>query len=542
MAMTGPASPDDAYDVAVVGYGPTGLALAAWLGRAGHRTVVIERWPHLYQLPRAGHVDAEVMRLFQKLGVAETIAASSSIARHTMVRDANGDLLGTLPAEESDQGWASHYSLFQPELEQTLDTLVRARGNVTVLQGWQAQSFDVESSGSVRIGIASGDDHEGRWVPSGETAELTARWLIGADGANSCVRDLVTGPVDDLGYQARALVIFAERLDPAVGSAMPDSEICMVPSRPYVAFRESGRRFARWEFRVNADETTAEMSEAAMAWRMIRPWGFTPENSRLVRHTVFEFKTLVSRGWRTGNVLLAGDAAHVMPPFQGQGMCSGQRDAAALAWRLDLVLRGISDAALLDSYGAERRPHVTELTRSASERGQQFWLTDPDQAKARDEILRRRLGENLSTGYGAVPALTDGVLMKRGEAVVAPAGQLSAQFAVRHSGREALLDDVMEPGWLLVVRDTSFTAALDRRHRDVLDRLGVRTWALDNTDEGTAPVDHEHSYAQWLESLACGGALIRPDSYVFGTAAHSDDLGSLVDSLAEQLRLRESSR
>ena len=542
MAMIGRASPD-AYDVAVVGYGPTGLALAAWLGRVGHRTVVIERWPDLYQLPRAGHVDAEIMRLFQRLGVAETIAAGSSITGHTVVRDAYGEMIGTLPSEGSDQGWASHYSLFQPDLERTLDNLVRGTGNVTVLQGWQAQSLDIDASGSARIGIAAGTESQGQWAPSGETAELTARWLIGADGANSRVRDLVTGPVDDLGYQARALVIFAERLDPAVGATMPDSDICMDLARPYVAFRESGKRFARWEFRVNANETNAEMSEAATAWRLIAPWGFTPENSRLVRNTVFEFKTLVSRSWRTGNVLLAGDAAHLMPPFQGQGMCSGQRDAAALAWRLDLILRGVSDTALLDSYDVERRPHVTALTQNAAERGQQFWLTDPEQAKARDEVMRKRLaGENLRTGYGAVPPLTDGVLMRRGENVVAPAGRLSPQFTVRHAGREALLDDVMNTGWLLVVNDSSFCTGLDQRHRDILTRLGVGIWALDNTDDSAAPVDHENSYAGWLAGAACGAVLIRPDSYVFGGAADSDDLRALIDSLAEQLHLTESSR
>lgn len=532
--------PAKTFDVAVIGYGPTGLALACWLGAAGHRTVMIERWPDLYTLPRAGHVDGEIMRLFQKLGVAESIAEDSSVVGPVRVRDADGDVLGTIPPEECKQGWAAHYSLYQPNLERVLDERVRATGNVTILQGWQAESISAGAGESVRIRIASGVGQAGQWIATGKSTEVAARWLIGADGANSLVAGFVGSKVEDLGFQARALVIFAERLEPSIGSTMPDSEVGMLLSRPYIALRESGKRFARWEFLVLPDESTDEMNEVDKAWELIAPWGFAPENSRLVRHTVFEFRTLLADSWRKDNMLLAGDAAHRMPPHNGQGMCSGQRDAAALAWRLDLVLRGVSSPELLDSYTPERRPHVLEVTRNSAERAAVFWNVDPGTARERDAAMRQGMSsKNFGQSYGAVPPLSDGVLFRGADGPIGPAGELSPQFRVRCSGVEMLLDDHVGGRWLLIVTDPSFVEGLGADDQQLVQRLGARVWVLGDEDSDIADVDGD--YARWLSELGCGAVLIRPDSYIFGGAETVADVRSLLSSLTAHLHLRDVS-
>lgn len=529
----------ETFDVAIIGYGPTGLALACWLGSAGHKTVVVERWPDLYALPRAGHVDGEVMRLFQRLGVAATIAKDSSVTGHTVIRGCDGAPIATIEAEESDQGWHSHYSLYQPTLEQVLDARVRTTGHVTVLQGWQAERIDRGGEGEVRIEIASGRASDGKWTATGLRRVIAARWLVGADGANSVVRNVLRTTSLDLGYRARALVVFAERLDPEVGATMPDSEAGMVLPRPYVAFRESGKRFARWEFHVHEDEASSEMDREAKAWELIGPWGFTPANSRLIRHSVFEFRTLIAEKWRAGNILLAGDAAHCMPPFQGQGMCSGQRDAAALAWRLDLVIREVADAAILDSYPEERRPHVLELTRNSAERGRQFMVTDPAAARKRDARMKEGLvTENLKRGYGSIPALTAGLLMKGPGGVVPPAGQLSAQFRVRHSGRESLLDDYVGASWLLLSVDSSLLESLGQPEREVLRQLGARTLYLGRDHGRVEFEDIDGNYSRWLNGLGCRMALIRPDCYLFGAASEASGVRALFQSLSEQLHFR----
>lgn len=538
----------EAYDVAIVGYGPTGLALASWLGRAGHSVIVIERWPTLYKLPRAGHIDGEVMRLFQKLGVGETIAAESAVTGDTCVRGADGQYLATLPQETCDQGWEAHYSLYQPRLETALDGMARSTGKVTVLQGWRAQSIDEDADG-VTVRIVPGLDPDGNQVAAAHERTVRARWLVGADGANSLVAQHLGGDVEDLGYRARALVIFARHKDLGMGQDMPDLEVGMVLPRPYIALRQSGKLFSRWEFHVHNDEDMDQMSTPDKAWELIGRWGFTPDNSELVRHSVFEFRTLINHEWHRGRTILAGDSAHRMPPFQGQGMCSGQRDAAALAWRLDLILRGISSVELLGSYTGERRPHVRSLTSNAADRGRTFWETDPEIAHRRDEAMAEKLAnENLGRGYGAVPTLTAGALVLRNGEPVAPAGQLSPQFNVLHSGQRKLLDDVVGPDWLLVVSSNQVLDTVPPEHRELLSRIGVRVWVLDsaspdqNEDD---PVladlsDIDGGYAEWLSSTACSAVLVRPDSYIFGGAKTVSDIGTLVDSLAAHLQLAKA--
>ncbi|HJT91120.1 MAG TPA: bifunctional 3-(3-hydroxy-phenyl)propionate/3-hydroxycinnamic acid hydroxylase [Mycobacterium sp.] len=526
------------FDVAIIGYGPTGLALAYWLGRAGHKTVVVDRWPELYSLPRAGHVDGEIMRLFQRMGMGEEIAGNSSVTKVTVVRDCDGEVLTSVPAEESDQGWEAHYSLFQPHLERALDARVRATGNVTVLQGWQAENIERRVDKTVKVSLAEGIGVRGVWGATGATMDVSARWLIGADGANSVVADFIDSTPEDLGYKARALVIFAERLDPTVGADMPDSEVGMNLTRPYVALRESGKRFARWEFMVHEHESTADMSAPEVAWKLIAPWGFTPDGARLVRHSVFEFRTILAEKWRDANILLAGDAAHRMPPHQGQGMCSGQRDAVGLAWRLDLVLRGVADGRLLDSYMEERRPHVRQLTINSAERGQQFWLTDPESGRQRDARMREGLlGDNLNKSYGAVPALTEGVLMKDVAGVVAPAGQLSPQFEVSVAGRRTLLDDVVGNGWLLIVRDAAALELLSSRANAAMQQISAYVWVADGQGPDDGPQDVDSSYNDWLDRLGLHCVLIRPDCYIFGGARDAEEMNYLSDSLLGQLHL-----
>ena len=399
----------------------------------------------------------------------------------------------------------------------------------------------MSEDGGVRISIASGEAHDGQWTRTDRQEMVRARWLVGADGANSVVQRFIHGTFRDFGYKARDLVIFADRLDPSVGAAMPDSEVAMVLPRPYVAWRESGKRYARWEFSVHDDESTLDMSAAEAAWELIAPWGFTPDNARLVRHSVFEFETVLAEQWRRGNVLLAGDAAHRMPPFQGQGMCSGQRDAAALAWRLDLVLRAVADPALLDSYAPERKPQVAELITQAAERGTIFWATDPKVARERDIRMRRGFAsENLTNGYGTVPPLVDGFLMKGPEGVVAPAGQLSAQFPVNRSGHVALLDDHLRAGWQLITVDQSLLSALRPEDHQVLKHLGAVEVLLGG-DPNSAFEDLDGSYAQWLAGLGRQLLLIRPDCYIFGGADDPDSVRLLFDSLIEQLHLRVES-
>lgn len=530
----------ETFDVAIIGYGPTGLVLANLLGRAGHKCVVIERWPELYKLPRAGHVDGEIMRLLQKIGIAEEVANNSAVMRDTVIYDIHGDIVLQMPEELCDQGWSAHYSMFQPEVEVFLDRGVRTSGSVRVLQGWAVQ--DIEDCGDfAKLGIALGTADGPNWVASGSTAEIKAHWVIGADGAGSIVRCHLGTRMEDFGYQSRALVVFAEPFDNSIRAHMPDAAVGTQIERPYVAFRESGKRYSRWEFHLHEGETTAEMNAPEKAWELIAPWGFTPENSRLIRNTVYEFKTLVGKDWRSGNFLLAGDAAHLMPPHQGQGMCSGIRDAAALSWRLDLILRGVADSSLLDSYTPERKPHVSVLTRNSAERAQQFWITDADAARKRDEQLHMlALGENIRSNYGSVPPLISGVIAQDHDGRETLAGTLSPQFAVRHQASVALLDEHVGFNWSLLTFDPALMSSLDDQ-RDLLSGLRVKSFLIEADGPKAEYGDVDGRYALWFEQHDIRAMLIRPDSYIYGVANSPIELKQLFASLSRQLCLRDLS-
>lgn len=220
-------------------------------------------------------------------------------------------------------------------------------------------------------------------------------------------------------------------------------------------------------------------------------------------------------------------------------MCSGFRDGAALAWRLDLVLRGFSAPAIVDSYMKERRPHVRQLTLNAAERGQQFWLTDPDKARLRDARLRElAVSENLKKGYGAMPSLSDGLLMKGEEGPVAPAGRLSPQFKVQHGGQESLLDDHTGAQWTLLSIDPKLVEALRPDEQKLLQRLNAHTVVLGHGEAGYAFHDVEGSYFRWMKGFGCRLLLVRPDCYIFGGASDVADTHALFASLRDQLHLK----
>lgn len=220
-------------------------------------------------------------------------------------------------------------------------------------------------------------------------------------------------------------------------------------------------------------------------------------------------------------------------------MCSGLRDGAALAWRLDLVLRGLCEPTLVDSYMKERRPHVRQLTLNAAERGQQFWLTDPDKARLRDARLRElAVSENLRKGYGAMPSLSDGFLMKGEEGPVAPAGRLSPQFKVQHGEQELLLDDHTGAQWTLLSIDAQLVEALRSDEQELMQRLNAHIIVLDQGETGSGFRDVQGNYFRWMNELGCRLLLVRPDCYVFGGASGVVDMRALFASLRDQLHLK----
>jgi 3-(3-hydroxy-phenyl)propionate hydroxylase len=376
------------HDVVIVGYGPVGAVLANLLGQAGLDVVVVEPALDVYHLPRAAHFDDEVMRVFQSVGLAEAVLPHTTPVLGMDFVTAEGDVLfGFSSADRPKRhGWEAGYMFHQPGLERALRAGVERFPTVDVRLGHEVVGLDAHAADAADVQV--------RALARGVETSVAARYVVGCDGARSFVRRSLGIGLDDQGFDQPWLVVDAILRDDAT---CPLSErvlqICD-PARPGTFVPMPGRH-RRWEL-MSMGETAEELLEPATIARLLKPWVTVGSDVDLDRAAVYSFHALVADEWRRGRVLLAGDAAHQMPPFLGQGMCSGIRDAANLAWKLRMVLDGRADEALLDTYQPEREPHVRAITELAVALGGILQTTDPEVAAARDEGFR-------AGGGGAAP-------------------------------------------------------------------------------------------------------------------------------------------
>ncbi|MDQ2816183.1 MAG: bifunctional 3-(3-hydroxy-phenyl)propionate/3-hydroxycinnamic acid hydroxylase, partial [Actinomycetota bacterium] len=398
--MTTP-PPDDA-DIAIVGAGPVGMLLALLLGRRGWRVEVLERQAAPYGGPRAVHLDHEAARILQNAGIMDDLASQTEVMDSYLWRNAAGtpllwlDGAAEVPAVS---GWPASSMFHQPDLERLLAEAVARQPRIRVRAG-----HDVREVGPGAVGAPvkrtgwpgragetgdgeTGDGETGATLcvqadgPGGARVRVRARWVIGCDGAESRIRALAGVDVSDLQYQAAWLIVDVAPAGLVRWSPL-NIQVCD-PARPTTAVSGGpGRR--RFEFMRLPGDAPDSFGSSATAWRLLEPWGLTPANAVLERHALYTFGARLVERWRRGRLLVAGDAAHQMPPFAGQGLCSGLRDAANLAWRLDLVLAGRAPDTLLDGYGHERGSQVRAEIDFSVELGKIICVLDPAAAAARD--------------------------------------------------------------------------------------------------------------------------------------------------------------
>lgn len=520
------------YDIAVIGRGPVGLTMAMSAAQYGMKTAVIEKHRDLYGLPRAGHVDHEIMRLFQKFGIVDDVLADCYPTTEYVWVNAHGETLLEFDwGETSVSGYNSDYMQFQPVFENALGRKLAAAPSNTDFLGWQLVSFE-EAGGGVRCTIARTETAPGSQVPvvTDETQTFTARFLVACDGANSSVRQTLDIERDDLGFNEKWLVIDA-RKKRELAFEFDCGQICD-PRRPTTVL-PLGKRHRRWEWAVLPGEDPQSLLTEEAAWRLLGELGMGPDDLEIVRQLVYTFEARHAREWRRGPVFLAGDAAHTMPPFMGQGMCSGMRDAVNLAWKMDLVRRGIASDALLDTYEPERSPHTEAWTRISLEAGKVPCTLDPAQAEERDQKFRQ----------GWLPPMPDFPQLRQG--VIARntagtplhlAGTLSLQRRVETAGKVLLADTVFGTGFTLLGFGFDPNEVLNPQQKDGLERIGGSIVSVGDHG-GASARDAEGDYARWFEEQGICAVLTRPDFYLFGTAQTPADLGGLVDDLLSGLCL-----
>lgn len=526
----------ETYDVLVVGFGPSGQVLAAQLGQAGHRVGVFERSPEPYPLPRAGHADDEIVRIFQSIGVADDFAARAIPAADYEWLDSSGQLLFAIDWNKPTRStWRSDYIFYQPYVEEALIGAATSHPDVEVHLGWEAIGLE-EFDDHVEVELREGHRESGRWRPTGRRRRLAASYVIGADGANSFIRTAAGLTWVDYGFQESLSIVDLRLHDPDMDIDMPDAGQICDPARPVSLFRWLGREHCRWEFMLMDGEDPDELVSEATSWKMLARWGVTPANAEMIRRTIYTFQSLLANSFGRDRVYLAGDAAHLMPPFLGQGMCSGIRDVTNLAWKLHLVLTGTAEPSILESYTTERRAHVEAITVTAMELGRVVCETDPAIAAARDAAFR--------AGHvppaEPMPSLGGGIVDRRSDGSPADgAGRLSVQGTVTYRGRTGRFDDVVGAGWQLICRKAAVEQTLSARHQDLLTTLRARVIHVSRAiTTGDAAVDLDGIYASWFRELDADVIIVRPDFYVFGVASQTG-VGPLLDSLAEQLHLTD---
>ncbi len=505
---------DDA-EVAVVGAGPVGLISALLLARQGHSVVLLERWQQPYPLPRAVALTADSLRALHLLGLGDavrgTVLQLPPTAR-AQVLNGDGTVLHSAPMPPGPDGLPAMAPVHLPDLEHLLLDAAQAHQLITVSQGAEVTAVRPSAGNTVEVTV-------------GDTTTLRPQLVVGADGANSVVRREVGLEIEDLGFAADWLVVDIltdpDRVwDPLVAQlADPRRPATTVPSGP------AGRR--RFEFMCLPGEDREQMADVGTVWRLLGEQGVTPADASLVRHAIYTFGARWATTWNSGGVLIAGDAAHLMPPFMGQGMNSGIRDAVALSWRAHLVLTGRAPRASFDDYSTERLGHVRSMIEAAVALGRVICETDPAAAAERD---RRML-----SGPPPPP-----IPWRLGPGTTLPddpwAGLLLDHGMVGLDGVVSTLDDAVGGARFVLLGDRTDPASR-------LDDEAARTWAdLDGVAAsigGSAGLDDvDGTYARWFAESDAALVLVRPDGYVFGAGATPDDASHLVHRLAELLGLR----
>jgi 2-polyprenyl-6-methoxyphenol hydroxylase-like FAD-dependent oxidoreductase len=516
------ADTEHAYDVVIVGYGPVGRLLAIKLGRRGHHVCVVERQAEAYPLPRAVHMDDETARILQGVDASPTDMADAIEPYNDFYewRAADGTPLLRLDwSGRGPSGWNVSNFFYQPAVEVALSEQVDALDTVTVMRGWEAVAH-VEDDDRVTLELQTRTD---------QRRAVSGRFVVGADGANSLVRTWMGAPMTDLGYFHDWLVIDLLPHEPMVVEP-PAWQLCD-PRRPTTLVPGGpGRR--RFEFMRLPNETVEELNDEARAWELLQPWGVTAQNAKLERHTVYTFQARWCDQWRRGRLLLAGDSAHLMPPFAGQGMCSGLRDAVNLEWKLDLVLTGKAHPALLDTYGPERAEHVRHFIDASMALGEIICVTDPDKVAERDKTMAADLAAGIIPPPRPLPNLGAGFHHPE-----SGGGVLSIQAPVLGADGEGLFDDVTqrEVGTLLIGSPGARASLAD----DLVARLThskIQVVTLDSTPgEGTV-VDITGDYSSWLGELGADAVLWRPDFYVYATAPTGGSVSTIAETYLLDLK------
>lgn len=552
-------------EVVIAGLGPTGLVLAHVLGRRGRRVLVLEREPRFYGNARAVYTDDECMRIFQSIGMAEELQAKMLMETPVQFVRPDGSVMGQYFPLKRPLGWPIINFFYQPYLETTLTEGLARYPNVEVRRGRELVDFTQDANGVSITHQATQsarfrDDSDARIEHDEEIdpKSLRCRYLIGADGGRSTVRTKLGIEMTGRNFPEPWLVVDLKVKDGEEALRhIPYFNFVVDPALPVVSCVQPDGHH-RFEFMLKKGQTKEQMERPETVRELLSRF-VDPDKFEVKRKLVYTFNALVANKWREGRVLLAGDAAHMTPQFMGQGASSGIRDAYNLGWKLDLVLSGRADDALLDSYERERRDHAKAMVDVSVWMKDLVSMTNPLKTALRDLVLglvqilpplKRWMQEG---GFKPNPIYTKGQYIglprRRSHS---PEGALTPQPVVRSlDGRRLLLDEVLGEGIALVglaldprpglsEASLSFLHDLDARYATLFP-YGGRPQGLRGVARGTAPglvevEDMNGDMVRWFHKagfVSDAVAVLRPDKFAFAVVPAAE-----LETALEQLRVQ----
>ena len=526
-----PSSLNLTTDVAIVGAGPVGLMIANYLGQCGVNVTLVEKLASLIDYPRAIGLDDESLRTFQAVGLAENVLPHTTPWHAMRFLTPKGRCFADIQPKTDEFGWSRRNAFIQPLADRVLFEGLARFANVKVLFSRELEGFEQSESG-VALTLKNSE---------GRSERLQAKYLIGCDGGNSLVRRSL-----DISFEGKTApnqwIVVDIANDPL---ATPHVYLCCDPVRPYVsaALPHGVRRF---EFMVMPGETEAELSKPENMRKLLAKVLPNPDNIELIRSRVYTHNARLAGKFRQGRVLLAGDAAHIMPVWQGQGYNSGMRDASNLAWKLSLVIKGLAADSLLDSYEQERRDHAKAMINLSVLAGHVLAPPKRWQGTLRDGVswllnylppVKRYFVE---MRFKPMPQYTRGALIVPSEKG-SPVGKMFIQPKVlTDAGTTVLLDEVIgenfaiiawgcDPTWGLTPAQITQWKALGTRFIQVLPDVQLRA----PSDAGPDVIrvgDSTGRLKEWFARGSSSIALVRPDRFLAGLA-----IPQTIDQTCEEL-------
>ena len=526
-----PSSLNLTTDVAIVGAGPVGLMIANYLGQCGVNVTLVEKLASLIDYPRAIGLDDESLRTFQAVGLAENVLPHTTPWHAMRFLTPKGRCFADIQPKTDEFGWSRRNAFIQPLADRVLFEGLARFANVKVLFSRELEGFEQSESG-VALTLKNSE---------GRSERLQAKYLIGCDGGNSLVRRSL-----DISFEGKTApnqwIVVDIANDPL---ATPHVYLCCDPVRPYVsaALPHGVRRF---EFMVMPGETEAELSKPENMRKLLAKVLPNPDNIELIRSRVYTHNARLAGKFRQGRVLLAGDAAHIMPVWQGQGYNSGMRDASNLAWKLSLVIKGLAADSLLDSYEQERRDHAKAMINLSVLAGHVLAPPKRWQGTLRDGVswllnylppVKRYFVE---MRFKPMPQYTRGALIVPSEKG-SPVGKMFIQPKVlTDAGTTVLLDEVIgenfaiiawgcDPTWGLTPAQITQWKALGTRFIQVLPDVQLRA----PSDAGPDVIrvgDSTGRLKEWFARGTSSIALVRPDRFLACLA-----IPQTIDQTCEEL-------